>query len=106
MRILIDENLPHDLIRDLTGHDVSTVQSLAWSGVNNGELLKRADGRFDAMLTMDRNLEHQQRVRHLSFGIVVVRAKSNRMLHLRPLVPGMLAVLAVVQPGEIRFVGG
>ena len=55
---------------------------------------------------MDRKVEHQQAVRELTFGIVVVRAKSNRMAHLRPLVPDILAALALVRPGEIRHVGG
>ncbi len=106
MRILIDENLPRDLILELTEDEVATVQGLGWSGVTNGELLRRAAGRFDPLVTMDRELEHQQAVRDLTFGIMVVRAKSNRMAHLRPLVPDILAALALVRPGEIRHVGG
>jgi uncharacterized membrane protein (UPF0136 family) len=54
---------------------------------------------------MDRNLEHQQNVAALSFGVVLVRAASNRMYHLRPLVPDILRTLAGIQPGELRRVG-
>jgi len=36
VRVLLDEHLPHDLIAELTGHDVETVQGLGWSGVKNG----------------------------------------------------------------------
>jgi hypothetical protein len=43
MRVLLDENLPHDLIEALVGHSISTVQGLGWAGIKNGELLKRAD---------------------------------------------------------------
>jgi len=106
VRVLIDENLPHDLILELTEHQVATVKGLGWSGVTNGELLRRAARRFDAVVTMDRRLEHQQRARDLTFGIVVVRAKSNRMAHLLPLVPEILVALALLKPGEIRHVGG
>jgi predicted nuclease of predicted toxin-antitoxin system len=42
MRILLDENLPLDLARDLLGHDVQTVVGLGWEGAKNGELLRRA----------------------------------------------------------------
>jgi len=56
MRVLLDENLPLDLARDLLGHHVQTVVGLGWEGVKNGELLCRAAGHFDALVTMDRNL--------------------------------------------------
>ena len=57
MRVLLDENLPHDLTGALIGHSVSTVQALGWAGTKNGALLKRASGLIDALVTMDRNLE-------------------------------------------------
>ena len=44
MRVLLDENLPHDLIARLSGQTVSTVQGMGWAGVENGELLRRASG--------------------------------------------------------------
>ena len=42
MRILLDENIPIDFAAELRGHDVSTVVALGWSGVLNGELMRRA----------------------------------------------------------------
>jgi hypothetical protein len=41
--------------------------------MKNGELLRQAMGKIDAFLTMDRNLELQQKIDGLSFGIVVIR---------------------------------
>jgi hypothetical protein len=58
VRVLLDENLPHDLIAELLGRDVVTVQGLGWSGVKNGDLLRRAAGQIDVFVTMDRKLEH------------------------------------------------
>ena len=46
----------------LVGHAVETVAGRGWSGVRNGELLKRAGGEFDVFLTMDRRLPEQQRI--------------------------------------------
>ena len=105
MRVLLDENLPHDLIADLAGHDVSTVQGLGWAGVKNGELLRRASGQIDALLTMDRRLEHQHDISTLPFGLVVVRARSNRMQDLQVLLGELRRALARVQPGKVRYVG-
>ena len=88
MRALLDENLPHDLVQALAGHEAITVQGLGWSGLKNGELIRRAAGRIDAFVTMDSNLQFQQRMEGLSFGVVVVHAHSNRMADLLPIVRG------------------
>ena len=105
MRILLDENLPVDLASDLAGHQVDTIVGLGWAGVANGELLRRAAGKYDAFLTMDRNLEHQQNLSVLPFGVLVLRAPSNRLIHLRPLIPGVLDNLTSLGPGQVRLIG-
>ena len=61
MRILLDENVPqHLLIRFLSGHEVSTVQSRGWRGILNGELLRIADESFDVFILADKNMRYQQ----------------------------------------------
>ena len=105
MRVLFDENLPHDLVSELGGHEVVTVQGLGWAGIKNGELLRRAAGQVDAFLTMDRKLEHEHDLSALSFGVVVIRARSNRMQDLRPLIGAVTAALARIGPGKVERVG-
>jgi hypothetical protein len=104
VRVLLDENLPHDLIAALTIHTVSTVQDMGWAGVENGELLRRAIGQTDAFLTMDRRLEHQQNLSGLPYGVVLILARSNRVQDLLPLVPGILAALERLKAGVIERV--
>lgn len=43
IRILLDENFPVDFAKLLVGHEVTTlhVHNLGWSGIKNGELLRR-----------------------------------------------------------------
>lgn len=106
MRVLLDENLPRALAAELTGHEASTVQAEGWAGTKNGELLKLADQRFDALLTMDRGLRHQQNLSGLGLGIVVICTYSNRMAHLRPLVGSVLKALDYLAPGQVREVSG
>ena len=105
VRVLLDENLPRALAAELTGHEVSTVQAAGWSGTTNGELLRRAQGSFDVLLSMDRGLQHQQDLTALQLRIVVIRAPSNRMVHLKPLVGSILNTLASLPPGQLREVG-
>lgn len=40
MKLLLDENLPHDLRQHLAGHVVFTVAYMGWSGMKNGDLLQ------------------------------------------------------------------
>jgi hypothetical protein len=105
VRILLDENLLADLAAELAGHEVATVTRLGWQGIKNSELLRRAQGRFDVLVTMDRNLEFQQNVAGFEVTILVLLAPSNRIVHLRPLVPAILTTLNTVRPGELRRVG-
>ena len=61
MRLLLDENLPKRLKLDYTEHEIYTVRDKGWNGIKNGELLKLLiDNSFDALLTFDKNLQHQQ----------------------------------------------
>jgi hypothetical protein len=99
MRVLPDEQLPIDLASQLRGHAVETVADRGWAGTKNGELLRRMTGYYDALITMDRGIEFQQPV---SFGIVIVRARSDRMQHLSPLVPAILATIAATKPGQVQ----
>ncbi|MGF1528598.1 MAG: DUF5615 family PIN-like protein [Candidatus Competibacterales bacterium] len=70
MRILIDENIPVGFAKLLIGCDVVTVHSMGWSGVKNGELLRRARGVCEVFITLDRSLEFQQNTKILPFGII------------------------------------
>jgi hypothetical protein len=56
-------------------------------------------------VTMDRNLRHQQHLANQPFGVVLVRAKSNRIGDLMPLVPDILSAISEIDPGELRRVG-
>jgi hypothetical protein len=102
VRVLPDEQLPCHLARDLTGHQVRTVQQERWTGLKNGELLQRAaESRFDVFVPADQNLEYQQNLAHARLGVVVLVARSLALEDLRPLVPATLAAIGSVRPGEV-----
>ncbi len=105
MRVLLDEQLPRRLARELTGHDVRTVQQVGWSGLKNGELLRRAaDAGFEVFLTAEQNLQFQQTISHSRRGVVVLVALSNKFEDLLPLVPSALNAMARNLPGQVTRV--
>jgi hypothetical protein len=104
VRVILDECLPRRLGQELSGHLVSTVSQEGWAGISNGELLERIRGRFDAFITVDKNLPAQQAATEVSFGIIVLRSPSNKLEDLKPLAPKILAALSSLQPGHVAFV--
>jgi hypothetical protein len=105
MRVLLDEQLPVDISAELHGHAVDTVAGRGWVGIKNGELLRRMSGQYDVLVAMDRGIEFQQHIPILPFGIVLVRARSNRLRDLKPLLPSIHGALIATKPGLIHRVG-
>jgi hypothetical protein len=100
MRILLDECLPRRLKGELPEHEVHTVPDCGWQGKKNGELLTLAAGQYDAFVTVDAGIEHQQNLGSFAIGVVALRAKSNRIDDLRPLMPRLREVLGTLRPGQ------
>lgn len=105
MRLLLDECLPKQLKREFAGHEVKTVPEAGLAGVKNGALLRRAAEGFDVFITVDANLRYQQNVAMLGLAVLVLRAVSNDVSDLRPLVPAALTALSTLAPGVIVEIG-
>jgi len=104
-RVLLDENLPRQLVRELPDHDATTVGAQGWRGVLNGELLRRAESAgFEVFVTADRNLEHQQALGGRAFGVVVLFSRRLKLEYLLPLVPAMREAVVSVRPGQVVHV--
>ena len=101
MKIFVDECIDWRLSRDIVGHEVRTARQMGWTTVRNGELLALAADEFDVFVTVDRNLAFQQNIDTLGIAVIVLRARSNRLDDLRPLVPRLLSLLAAAQPGKV-----
>lgn len=63
-------------------------------------------GRFDLRVTVDKNLQFQQDLRGRLFAIAVLRAKSNRIKDLLPLVTKLLEALPAVLPAQVIEIQG
>jgi predicted nuclease of predicted toxin-antitoxin system len=92
VRLLFDQNLPHDLRDLLAGHDIKVAVELGWETLANGDLLEAAEqAGFDAMLTADQSIKYQQRLTGRRIALVVLstnhwptlEANGGRILHAR-----------------------
>jgi predicted nuclease of predicted toxin-antitoxin system len=101
VRILLDACVPRKLAPELHGHEVKTARQMGWQNSRDGELLDRMGGRFNVLITMDKNLRYQQLLQHRPLAILVLRARSNRLPDLLPLVPNILSAFDNVKPGEV-----
>ena len=101
MKVLLDECLDWRLRRELPGHEVKTVQEMGWGGIQNGRLLELAQNDFHVFITGDRNLSFQQNLSGAAIAVVVLKAASIRLVHTRPLMPKVLALLPSLKPGHI-----
>src|SRR3982750_4165479 len=105
MKVLIDENLPRKLTDQLKEHQCRTVAECGWAGKKNGELLSLAESQFDVLLTLDKNLPYQQDLKSGRITILIVRARSNRIQDLLPVIPDCLVALQSIEPGQVVRVG-
>ena len=106
MRVLLDECLPRRLKRELIGHDARTTPEMGWASKRNGDLLRLAVGEFDAFLTVDRKLQHQQNLSAFNIAVVVLIANGNTLADLQPLIPKVLELLPNAPRRQATIVGG
>ncbi len=88
MKILLDECVTKKLKRHLTEFEVGTVVEMNWSGLKNGNLLSAAAAKeFDVLLTIDKNLQHQQNMNHYEITVVVLNVEKSKIDFLLELIP-------------------
>jgi hypothetical protein len=86
------------------GHQVDSVPLIAWSGLKNGDLLKRAEQQYEVLLTMDSSMRHQQNLAKYKIAIIALQAASNRLADTRSLMPKVLIILPTVKPGTVVLI--
>jgi Domain of unknown function (DUF5615) len=103
-RVLLDENLPRLLKRELSGYQVRTVAEVGWAGIKNGKLLRLAEAEFDVFVTADQNLSYQQPLTSFELAIVVLRARTTKLEDLLPLITGIREALESVKARQVCYV--
>src|SRR5205823_1923186 len=104
VRILLDECVNPRLRQAFPDHDVLSVAKAKWRDLPDAKLIVQAQGHCDVLVTIDRGFEHEHNLKRLSFGIVIVHVRKNRMEYYRPLFNALLDAVVRVKPGEVIHV--
>lgn len=75
---------------------------MGWSNLQNGELLKAAEGVFDVFVTTDQSLHHQQNLSGLKLAILLLSTTSWPIIQAN--VKQVIAMIDSAKPGEYREV--
>jgi len=105
MKILVDECLPRALKHKFPDHECRTVREMGWSGQKNGALLALAESEFDVLITIDQSIEHQQQLARRHIALLILKALSNQIEDLEPILPDVQAALLQIRPGSVIRVG-
>jgi hypothetical protein len=99
MLVLFDQGTPVPLRRYLALHTVTTIFEKGWNTMQNGELLRTAEGEgFEVLVTTDQNLKHQQNLRGRRLALIVLMTTSWPRIERK--VDRVIAALNSVKPGE------
>src|SRR5271157_4293133 len=106
MKIVLDECLPRKLKDRFASHECYTAPEAMLGGKKNGELLAIAESQgFEIFLTMDKGLEYEQNLTGRQIAVIILRAKSNRLVDLVPLVEACLTRMRSIKLGQIARIG-
>ena len=96
MLLLLDENLPKRLKLDSPEHEMYTVREKGWNGITNGRLMALLiENKFNAFLSFDKNLQHQQNFSKYPFTVFILPANINSYDMLTKLSPKVKVYLGM-----------
>ena len=84
---------------------MSTAVAEGCSGIKNGKLLALAAQRFDAFISVDKNLSYQQNTVSLPVAVFVLDAVSTELPSLLPLLPALENELSKLVKGSFVLIG-
>lgn len=88
MKILLDECVTKRLKPYLSEFEVFTVSEMGWNGFKNGKLLTHCQqNNFQLLLTIDKNLIHQQNLYRYELSIVVLNCLNSKIEELVDFMP-------------------
>lgn len=90
MKILLDECVTKRLKKYLEEFEVFTVRELGLSGIKNGKLMCYCvENEFDILLTIDKNLMHQQNLDKYPVTIAVLNCHTSKIEELITFLPSL-----------------
>jgi hypothetical protein len=98
--IVLDENIPRKLKREIFGYTVTTVQENGWGGFKNGKLISLIDGVYDVFITADKNLRYQHNLYGRKISIIELPFNDSDLL--LPIVPKIIQAIQLSSFGSYK----
>lgn len=102
MKVLLDECCPSPIKRAIKGFEIFTVEDAGVKGLSNGSLLSAIEGRFEILVTADKNLRYQQRL--VNRQIAIIELPNNSWPNLKALMSALKATIARAKPGDYLII--
>jgi predicted nuclease of predicted toxin-antitoxin system len=103
-RLLLDACVPHWLRKELTGSEVETAHFAGLDKLSDTDRLSAIEGRFDVLVTLDRNLTFQQKITGRPISVIVLCVAEQTPEAFRTLLPRLRAALRNASPGHVQVV--
>lgn len=101
MKVLLDECLTRKAKKYLDEFEVVTVPEASFNGLKNGKLLgAAAEEGFNILLTIDKNIDHQQNIGKFAIAIVILDVLQSHIRYVEPLIPIFKAQIGSYEPGN------
>ncbi len=100
MTVLLDECVPWPMHKLLAGHECTTAQRQGWGGIQNGELLTRAESQFGLFVTADQGIRYQQNLSGRK--IAILELSTNDLRRINGAGALLVETIKALKPGEYR----
>ena len=105
VRVLLDACVPQWLRHELGEFEIETARYARVDKIPDSELLDAIEGRFDVLVTLDRNLILEHKIAGRQISVVIVRVGSQTPASFRAAVPELKSAIQHCKLGQVQVVG-
>ncbi len=105
VKVLLDACVPQWLRHELDEFDVETARYARLDQIPDSELLDVIEVRYDVLVTLDRNLTLQQKIKGRQISVIVLRIASQSPESIATLVPALRSAISNWRAGLVQIIG-
>jgi len=104
-QVLLDACVPRWLRKHLSNAEVETAHFAGLDHLSDSASLDAMEGRFDVLVTLDRNLTYQQKIEARSISVTVLRMADQTPEAFGALTPALNNAIAEAKVGKVKLLG-
>ena len=104
MKFLLDNCISKHCLAHFPQNAAQHCIDLGWDQLDNGELLRTANGEFNVLVTIDKNMQYQSSLKGLQICVAILNVHGNFPNQLLGAILGMLENQALLITGEFVII--